>query len=158
MRKTVLRCRRSLCALLLSAACATPLHADDSFSPAEQLLFLSNHLASVAKATVIRYSYSKTGTLDTASEGSVNLTVSAMPQGAGKHTHVDFASGSRSLDLPDIDDATANPVILFFLERDVRTWNGAPAAKPRTFANACGWHCPNRQTCNRSSSNSPVAR
>ena len=133
MRKTVLRCSRSLFALLLIATCATPLHADDSFSRAEQLLFLSDHLANVAKATVIRYSYNKMGTLDPASEGTINLTVSAMPQGTGKHTHVDFASGSRSLDLPDIDDATANPVILFFLERDVRDMERRTGGKAAYF-------------------------
>jgi len=94
--------------------------ADDSFSPAEQMLFLSDHLSNVPKAMQIRYAYSKTGTLDPVSDGAVNLSVTAMPQGPGRHTHVDFLSGARKFDLPDIDDATANPVILFFLERDVR--------------------------------------
>jgi hypothetical protein len=120
MLKTVPRCNKALFALSLAAACATAAVADDSFSQAEQLLFLSDHLANVSKATVITYAYSKIGTLDPASDGSVNLSVSAMPQGTGKHTHVDFLSGTRKLDLPDIDDATSNPLILFFLERDVR--------------------------------------
>ena len=56
-----------------------------------------------------------------------------MPQGTGKHTHVDFASGTRSLDLPDIDDATANPVILFFLERDVRDMERRTGGKAAYF-------------------------
>jgi len=112
-------------ARLFSVASATLLlaggaQADDSFSPAEQMLFLSDHLSNVPKATQIRYAYSKIGTLDPASDGAVNLSVTAMPQGPGRHTHVDFLSGARKFDLPDIDDATANPVILFFLERDVR--------------------------------------
>jgi hypothetical protein len=94
--------------------------ADDSFSQAEQLLLLDDHLGNVPKTTVIDYAYAKIGTLDQPSEGTVSLSVSPMPQGAGKHTHVDFLSGTRKFDLPDIDDATANPVILFFLERDVR--------------------------------------
>ena len=112
-------------ARLFSVAFATLLlvggaQADDSFSPAEQMLFLSDHLSNVPKAMQIRYAYSKTGTLDPVSDGAVNLSVTAMPQGPGRHTHVDFLSGARKFDLPDIDDATANPVILFFLERDVR--------------------------------------
>jgi hypothetical protein len=112
-------------ARLFNAAFATLLLAgaalaDDSFSPAEQMLFLSDHLANVPKATLIRYAYSKIGTLDPASDGNVNLKVTAMPQGPGRHTHVDFLSSTRNFDLPDIDEATANPVILFFLERDVR--------------------------------------
>ena len=112
-------------ARLFSVAFATLLlvggaQADDSFSPAEQMLFLSDHLSNVPKAMQIRYAYSKTGTLDPVSDGAVNLSVTAMPQGPGRHTHVDFLSGARKFDLPDIDDATANPVILFFLEREVR--------------------------------------
>jgi hypothetical protein len=109
-------CAPALAALVLAAAAS----AAESFSPAERLLFLSDHLANVGKATVMNYAYSKVGTLDPAGEGSVNLTVTAMPQGSGKHTHVDFLSGARKFELPDIDDATSNPVILFFLERDVR--------------------------------------
>ena len=119
MPRLVPRCSRALLALLLAAAC-TAARADDSFSPAEQLLFLSDHLANVPKATVISYKYSKIGTLDPATDGTVNLTITAKPQGTGRHAHVDFLSGTRNFDLPDIDDATANPVILFFLERDVR--------------------------------------
>ena len=113
------RCSGGLTVLMLAAAC-TAAGADDSFSAAEQMLFLSDHLANVHNATAIKYAYSKIGTLDPASDGTVSLTVTAMPQGAGKHTHVDFLSGERKFDLPDIDDATSNPVILFFLERDVR--------------------------------------
>ncbi len=33
---------------------------------------------------------------------------------------MDYLTGSRAMSLPDIQSATANPVILFFLERDVR--------------------------------------
>lgn len=119
MLKIAHRCSGGLAALLLAAAC-TAAGADDSFSPSEQMLFLSDHLANVPNATAIKYAYSKIGTLDPASDGSVSLTISAMPQGTGKHTHVDFLSGERKFSLPDIDDATSNPVILFFLERDVR--------------------------------------
>ena len=114
------RCCRGLLAALLVLGAGAGMGAEDSFSQAEQLLFLSDHLSNVLGSTVINYAYSKSGTLDPASEGTVHLTVSAMPQGSGKHTHVDFLSGARKFELPDIDDATSNPVILFFLERDVR--------------------------------------
>jgi hypothetical protein len=107
------------CTVLLIASVGS-LYAEDTFSPAEQLLFLSDHLSNVSQSAVISYSYAKKGTLDPAAQGNVNLSVSPMSSGEGKHVHVDFLSESRKFELPDIDNATANPVILFFLERDVR--------------------------------------
>jgi hypothetical protein len=116
MQKIVPLFSAALAGLLLTLSAS----ADDAISPAEHLLFMDDHLANIAKATTIHYAYGKTGTLDPTADGSVSLKVSAMPQGSGKHAHVDFLSGTRKFDLPDIDDATSNPVILFFLERDVR--------------------------------------
>ena len=41
-------------------------------------------------------------------------------QGGGRPVHVDFLSNAQHVQLPDVEAATGNPVILFFLERDVR--------------------------------------
>jgi hypothetical protein len=133
MWKTALRYSRLLTALILCTACVQAARADDSFSQAEQLLLLGDHLSNLSQQTVINYAYRKSGTLDAASEGNVNLTVSAMPQGSGKHTHVDFLSDTRKFELPDINDATANPVILFFLERDVRDMERRTGGKATYF-------------------------
>jgi hypothetical protein len=133
MWKTALPYSRLLTALALCASCAQATRADDSFSQAEQLLLLGDHLSNVSQKSVINYAYHKIGTLDAASDGNVNLTVSAMPQGSGKHTHVDFLSGTRKFELPDINDATSNPVILFFLERDVRDMERRTGGKATYF-------------------------
>jgi hypothetical protein len=133
MWKTALRSSRLLAALALCAACGQASRADDSFSQAEQLLLLGDHLSNVSQKTVINYAYHKSGTLDAASDGKVNLIVSAMPQGSGKHTHVDFLSGERKFELPDINDASSNPVILFFLERDVRDMERRTGGKATYF-------------------------
>jgi len=120
MAKAALRSSATILTLVFATLSINGVRAQDAFSPAEQLLFLSDHLSNVSQSSVISYTYSKIGTLDPAADGSVSLVVSSMPQGEGKHAHVDFLTGSRKFELPDIDNATANPIILYFLERDVR--------------------------------------
>ena len=52
---------------------------------------------------------------------------------AGRHTHVDYLTGKDALVLPDIDDANGNPVILSFLERDVREMERRTGGKANYF-------------------------
>jgi hypothetical protein len=96
-------------------------------------LFLADHRANVSLSVVIRYSYERSGSLDPAAEGSVSLTVSPAAGGNGRHVHVDFLNGARKFELPDIDNATSNPVILFFLERDVRDMERRTGGKASYF-------------------------
>jgi hypothetical protein len=109
---------RSCATALLAVVCAAAAVAADEYSPAEQLVFLSDHLANLPREATLHYAYNKRGTLDPAAEGDVTLSVNTAA--AGRHAHVEFLSGERRFELPDIDQATANPVILYFLERDVR--------------------------------------
>ena len=93
--------------------------ADQPLSEAEQKLFLDAHLGNVQVPATLHYRYTKSGSLEPVlvqDEVSVALAGSAL----AKQAHVDYLTGPRALSLPDIQSATANPVILFFLERDVR--------------------------------------
>ncbi len=101
-------------------ACSAGVFADQPVSAAEDRLFLLDHLGNLPPNAVLRYAYSKTGTLEAPHEGTVRLTVTPSPAGPGRQASVEFLTGADKLDLPVIDAATANPVILFFLERDVR--------------------------------------
>jgi hypothetical protein len=101
-------------------ACSAGAVADQPVSAAEDRLFLVDHLGNLPANAVLRYAYSKTGSLEPQREGTVQLTVTPSPTGPGRQASVEFLTGADKLDLPVIDAATANPVILFFLERDVR--------------------------------------
>ena len=95
--------------------------ADPVVSEAEQRLFLDPHLSNAQGATTLRYRYAKTGTLEETYEDQVRVTLTPSSSAvAGRHAHVDYLSGARALTLPDLEAALGNPVILFFLERDVR--------------------------------------
>jgi hypothetical protein len=132
-----MRARRyRLVALVLSAAllaCGAGAGADQPVSAAEERLFLSDHLGNLPPNAVLRYAYSKAGSLEAPREGAVRLSVAPSAGGQGRQASVEFSSGAEKLDLPVIDAATANPVILFFLERDVHEMERRTGGKAGYF-------------------------
>jgi hypothetical protein len=111
-------CRRAaMFALLLWPALAA---ADPLISDAERRLFLDAHLADLEGLVTLRYRYARTGTLEDGFEDQVRVTLQPSDAAGGKRAHVEYLTGSRALPLPDIESAVGNPVILSFLERDVR--------------------------------------
>lgn len=101
-------------------ACSAYGFADQPVSHAEDRLFLTNHLGNLPPMAVLRYAYSKGGSLEAASEDTVRVSVKPATTGSGRRVSVEYLTGTRKLELPGLDTATANPVILFFLERDIR--------------------------------------
>jgi hypothetical protein len=94
--------------------------AGDALSEAEQLLFVRAHLSNTASPGVLHYRYANTGSLAPTVEDEVSVRLDPADRDTTRKVHVDYLSGKRALALPDIESASANPVILFFLERDVR--------------------------------------
>ncbi len=107
-------------AFLAGIVCAPALHAaEKAISEAEQKVFLDDHLRGVAAPTVVRYQFKKAGTLDKNFDDAVMLTIK--PNGHATRTvEVSYLTGEHKVTLPVVEDAKANPVILYFLEQDVR--------------------------------------
>lgn len=101
---------------------AWPAHAADSdqFSVAENRLFIDDHLQSLVAPTTLEYTYEKRGTLEAPVDDAARVIVGPTSAGGGKSVKVEYLTATRRLELADIDGANANPVILFFLERDLR--------------------------------------
>jgi hypothetical protein len=94
-----------------------------SFSEAERMLFTEDHFKAVTSATKLEYEYRKRGSLEKEFTERVHVAVSAKKP-TGKHdVKVDFLTGGERMQLPDVDDAEGNPLILYFLEREVREMN-----------------------------------
>ena len=116
--------RSALATLLLSAiVCTTTLPAlaadPSEFSRAEKLVFVEHQLANVKAPASLRYTYVKSGSLEPGFEDEVRIDVKRK----GKvccTVQGSFLSGERKMKLPEIEEAQANPVILYFLERDIR--------------------------------------
>lgn len=109
-------------ALLLAAAVvvsASPAIAGDEISVAEQHVFLDHHLQNIRSATALPYVFTQKGSEKDSYTDRVTLDV-----GAGepdkRELKVDFLSGSRKMNLSSVEGGTGNPVILYFLENDIR--------------------------------------
>jgi hypothetical protein len=110
----------ALAVLLCLLAAGAPHAQQQPISEAEQRLFLDYHLKNVADSTVLRYRFTKSGSLEEAFDDEASVEVKKSQSGNGKQCKVSYLSGTRAFPLPEIGEATANPVVLSFLERDVR--------------------------------------
>lgn len=86
-------------------------------SQAEVLLFETDHLARLKAPATLVYEFRKTSNVEPAFTDQVQLDVSR-DQGQ-LHAELHFLSGERKRELPAIDDAHGNPVLLGFLEHDI---------------------------------------
>ena len=98
-------------ALSIGSAAAQPV------SPAEMLLFETDHLATIKAPATLVYEFRALSNVEAAFTDSVQLDVS---RNKGQvHAALRFLSGKRRHAMPDIDDAHGNPVLLGFLEHDI---------------------------------------
>lgn len=102
-------------------------------SEAEQLVFQHAHLANTRQPRALRYRYVADA------EGQPRVTdraVLTLRPGAGGRccdVHGDYLSGALAVNLPDIPDARANPVLLYFLEGEVRLLQRTTAGQAAHF-------------------------
>ena len=126
-------CRAVACALALAAAVATSGAAPpgEPISEAERLLFTHPHLATVRTARTLVYAWSAETAASAVALDRATLDLRARDDGSCCSVHGDYLSGEMSVHLPDFEGATANPIVLYFLESEVRrlqrTTNGQSA-------------------------------
>ena len=114
--------RGTLIRWLAAAAFALPASgfAAQEFSAAEQAIFMGDQLANLRPPATLRYSFHKAGSLEAGFDDAVVLSFKPQADGSCCASTGEFLTGPRRLPLPDIDNAKANPVILYFLEHDIR--------------------------------------
>jgi hypothetical protein len=103
-------------------------------SEAEKLLFQTDHLKNVAPTATLAYAFAKTGAAEAAFDDAVEVRV----RGAvgAKSVTVEFFTGPRRIAYPELTRAEGNPVLLYFLERDIREMERLTGGKPGYFRNA----------------------
>jgi hypothetical protein len=123
MKVTKFVLRRTVVAGMLLCAASSNVLADENipYSEAETKIFMTDQLSSLPAPSTLKYRFVRQGTLEKGFDDTVAMTVDAPDKGkTGRPVHVNFLTGDRKLELPDISEATGNPVTMFFLERDVR--------------------------------------
>jgi len=104
-------------AALLSLALAAQAQTDrQDYSPAERLLFMSPHLETAKPPQTLEYGWRKSGELEPGQYERAKLVLTARAGGGCCAAHTEFLGAA----LPDLDEAQGNPLIMSFLERDVR--------------------------------------
>jgi hypothetical protein len=116
-----------------SSAKAAP---EQPLSPAEIRLFMSEQLKNLpARDSVLNYKFTKTGAYEAGYEDKVVLQVGApdtKAEGARKVT-AEFMTGDHKTEIPPVENAHGNPVIMFFLERDVREMKRITGGSPNYY-------------------------
>jgi hypothetical protein len=103
------------------------------FSPAERALFMSDQLSALKSPKTLSYRYRKAGSLEPGFDDTVKINVRKQADGQCCVASGEFLSGERRLAMPDAEDAKGNPVILFFLERDIREMQRLTKGQPNHF-------------------------
>jgi hypothetical protein len=111
--------RRIALAFVIAVPCLAAAAAED-YSRAERALFMSNHLANVQPPATLHYRYAKSGSMEEGFEDRITLKLTARADSSCCTANAEFLSGARRLALPEVESAVGNPVLLYFLERDIR--------------------------------------
>ena len=119
--------------VLLAALMADRARAATEFSAAEQALFVTNHLAALKPPSTLHYNFRRSGSLEPGFDDKVAIALTAQPDGKCCAAAAEFLSGARKLSLPEIESAQGNPVILYFLERDIREMQRLTKGQPNYF-------------------------
>jgi hypothetical protein len=118
--------KRSIVLLLLLLAAVVLLLTPDragaqtagaAISPAETLLFETDHLARIEAPAVLIYAFRKVSNVEPGFSDQVQLDLASSNGKTSATLH--FLSGARRQDIPALENAHGNPVLLGFLERDI---------------------------------------
>lgn len=97
-----------------SAAAADP----SQFTEAERQLFVTPHLDGLTAPTRLHYAIARRGSLQDTFDDHAEL---ALVLKDGKpFAQVQYLTGQKALKLPPFPDVQSNPVLLYFLEREIR--------------------------------------
>lgn len=94
--------------------------ADQPISAAEQLLFMHPHLAATHGPRTLAYTYVAEAASSPRATDRATLALQARGDGTCCTLHGDYLSGPMAVHLPDLDGANSNPILLYFLEGEVR--------------------------------------
>jgi hypothetical protein len=89
-------------------------------SPAERLVFLSPHIGALKPPLTLHYQFVRRDETHPGFSDAVELRLSAGNAGACCHVAGKFLTGERAFRVPEVPDASGNPIVLFFLEHEIR--------------------------------------
>ncbi len=127
-----------LVALVLALACAPAFAqsaqpSEQAISQAETMLFMTNHLKGTKLPARLDYRFSRDGTMEAKFDDSVAVDLKAKDKDGAKLATARFLSGDRNVKYPPVENAEGNPVILWFLDRDIKEMERLTGGKAQYF-------------------------
>jgi hypothetical protein len=107
--------------------------AAEEFSTAERALFMTDHLGGLVTPATLRYTFRKSGSLEENFEDKVTVALKAQPKAQCCTATTEFLGGARRVKLPEVESAPGNPVILYFLEREIHEMQRLTKGQPNYF-------------------------
>jgi len=107
-------------AIVFGLACSPGATSADPtpISRAETLLFMTPHLKDVQPPSRLHYAFRKSGTLEKGFSDTVDVDITADSDGKRKTAMRSFSSTGR-VSSPEFENAETNPVLLFYLDREI---------------------------------------
>lgn len=106
--------------LLSTSLMATPAVAEKpEFSKANRLLFLNDHLTRHDYSARYTYLSSQTGSRESDYEGRIIITAHTIPGSDAKRVEFDASPNIGQNQIPVVDQARGNPLIMVFLQSDM---------------------------------------
>jgi hypothetical protein len=112
-----LRTRCAGAAFVALAALAAGTAAAQQVSPAETLLFETDHLAQLKAPATLVYAFRKESNVEPGYKDEVRLELAKTNGKLSATLH--FLSGEHQQNIPPLEEAHGNPVLLGFLEHDI---------------------------------------
>ena len=120
-------------ALALALLLPAPAPAANDFSAAEQALFIDNQMAALRPPATLHYVFRKTGSLEEAFDDTVDVLLTAQPDGTCCAASAKFFTGARQVPQPAVEGVQGNPAIFYFLERDIKEMERLTKGKANYF-------------------------
>ncbi|CAN5920716.1 hypothetical protein BH11PSE8_BH11PSE8_40930 [soil metagenome] len=122
-----------LAACFTSLMAIAPAFAADDFSPAEKALFMENQLAKLRPPMALHYSFRKSGSMEENFDDKIDVALTPQADGSCCTATPQFFTGARQVRQPEVEVTQGNPVILYFLERDIREMERLTKGKSNYF-------------------------
>lgn len=119
--------------MAIGAAVVAPAWPANDYSAAERALFLNEQLGQIKPPQTLRYAYARRGTLEPPFDDHVDVVFAAQPDGTCCSASTRFLDSTRGAPQPSIDGLHGNPVILYFLERDIHEMQRLTKGQPNYF-------------------------
>lgn len=111
----------------------------EELSPAQKLIYDRPHLKSISQRATLRYSFTRRGEtfkkLGLELKDRVTMTVTRLRKNGAKDMSFDFLTGRHRLPFADLENFTANPILMLFLNADLRTQKQVLGGQPNYFRN-----------------------